>query len=443
MGRLGALIWRFATLGAVAIATVVSGTPAPENESEFDTIPLPEQHEDHARWTGSNRTSLAAATHDTANVGTLPAPALPRWMAGMRVGEWRQIPRTAPASLGDAPFAGTYGSVASHLAYSGAALKRDGSWLLQFGGGHADYSGNDVIGISLEADAPAWRVLRRPTVPPDPTFWTNRTHPEFKGIWWDAHHLPDGRPASRHSGWALQYIDADERLMSFYDTSAFGTSSTTTTHVDAFRWVDKDWDSINAWQSLPGRFATSYPWTVKDPASENVYVGVANAIYRWNRSDGSFSPIYRSESWAIDHGVAGIDAARNRLIIIGVWNDSTRVTAQVIRLSDGQKVFVKLIGPFADRMVTPLQVSGRGFDWCPDLGKFVFFPDDGHTYTLDPATFNVDRLPVSGAAPPAASRYSAENGSGIHGRFRYVPRLRGFVYLSSWKADLWFLKTGP
>jgi hypothetical protein len=365
----------------------------------------------------------------------------PRWLEGMRAGEWRRIPRTAPSTLGDAPFVGTYGQPANHLAYSGAALKRDGSWLLQFGGGHADYSGNDVIAISLEADAPAWRVLRGPTVPPDRSSWSLNAHPELKGIWWDAHHLPDGRPASRHSGSALQYIDASERLMSFYNTSAFGTSSTTTGHVDGFRWADRDWDRAGTWPALPHGFATSYPWTVKDSATEDVYLGIGSAIYRWRHGDGRFTPVFSGAGWAIDHGVAGIDSVRNRLIVIGIWNDSARVAAHVVRLDTGQRSFVTLTGPQAHMMATSAQVGGSGFDWCPDLGRFLFFPDDGFTYTLDPATFAVERMQVSGTPPPAASRYSADNGSGVHGRFRYVPHLRGCVYLASWQKDLWFLRT--
>lgn len=367
---------------------------------------------------------------------------LPRWMSGMRVGEWRQIAGTAAATLGEAPFAGTVGDVKNHLAYSGAALKREGSWLVQFGGGHADYSGNDVIAISLEEDAPTWRVLRRPTVPADPGYWSNRARPEYKGVWWDAHHLPDGRPASRHSGWALQFIDRIGRLLSFYDTSAFGTSSTSTTHVDAFRWADKDWDPAGTWPGLPHMYATSYPWTVKDPDSEDVYIGVGASIYRWNPSNGKFTSIRQGLTWAIDHGLAGLDKARNRLLIIGIWNQTPRITAQVVGLNDGQQAFVTLAGPFADKMRTSAQVDEGGFDWCPDLGKFVFFPDDGQTYTVDPATLIVDRLPVTGAVPPANSRYSYQNGSGIFGRFRYVPALHGIVYLADWRAPLWFLKTG-
>lgn len=367
---------------------------------------------------------------------------IPRWMTGMRVGEWRQIPGTAASTLGDAPFAGTVGNVKNHLAYSGAALKSEGSWLVQFGGGHADYSGNDVIGISLDEDAPTWRVLHRPTVPSDRTYWSNRAHPEYKGVWWDAHHLPDGRPASRHSGWALQFIDRIGRFVSFYDTAAFGTSSTSTTHVDAFRWADKDWDPPGTWAGLPHMYATSYPWTVKDPESEDVYVADAGSIYRWRPADGKFALIHQSSAWSLDHAIAGLDKARNRLLIVGIWNKQDRATAQIVALDDGHREFVTLVGSFADKMQGSGQIDARGFEWCPDLGKFVFFPDDGQTYTVNPATFAVDRLPVTGAIPPPNSRYSYDNGSGIFGRFRYVPKLHGIVYLADWHTALWFLKTG-
>lgn len=372
---------------------------------------------------------------------TDPVAARPRWMAGQQRFEWRQIPGTAPATLGTGPFAGTAGRISGHLAYSGAALRSEGSWLLVFGGGHADYSGNDVLGISLREDRPVWRVLRGPTLPPDPRLWNIAPNAPGKGVWWDTHHLPDGRPASRHSGWALQFIDRDDRLMSFYDAVAYGTSNTTTGHVDGFRFGERDWDPALRWPSLPQRFQTTYPWTVKDPRTEDVYVATGHAIHRWNRSDGSFTPIGRRYAWGIDQAIAGVDVARDRLLVIGVWSDPARITAHVVRLADGVATPVTLGGPHAADLSGPRRLAVSGFDWCPTLARFVLLPDDGHSYTVDPATLEVERLAVTGRPPPRNSRYAHDYGSGIYGRFRYVPELGGFVYLASWTEDLWFLKT--
>lgn len=369
------------------------------------------------------------------------AVAQPRWLQGMQRFEWRQIPGTAPATLGTAPFAGTAGRIPAHLAYSGAALRREGSWLLLFGGGHADYSGNDVLGISLREDRPAWRVLRGPTLPPDPKLWGIGPASPHKGVWWDTHYLPDGRPASRHSGKALQFVDRDDRLMSFYDAVAYGTSNTSGGHVDGFRFRDRDWDPAGRWAPLPQRYQTTYPWTAKDPRSEDVYVATGHAIHRWSRADGRFTPIGTRYAWSIDQAIAGVDAERDRLLVIGVWNDQDRTTAQVVQIASGTSSFVSLAGPHAASLPGPRRLAVSGFDWCPHLRRFVLLPDDGHTYTIDPASFEVDRLPVTGRPPPKDSRYAHEYGSGVYGRFRYVPELGGFVYLANWSEDLWFLKT--
>jgi hypothetical protein len=92
-------------------------------------------------------------------------------MQGVPVNQWTAIPGTAlsgmdcsaqlAAGLTNPRFQDIgYGDPRRGiLAYSGGALKTDGSEMLIFGGGGAGaWAGNDVRGLRFEDDAPIWRT---------------------------------------------------------------------------------------------------------------------------------------------------------------------------------------------------------------------------------------------------------------------------------------------
>src|SRR6185369_4312741 len=154
----------------------------------------------------------SSATLSRAALAADPKTLRPRWMQGVPVNQWTAIPGTAlsgmdcsaqlAAGLTNPRFQDIgYGDPRRGiLAYSGGALKTDGSEMLIFGGGGAGaWAGNDVRGLRLEDDAPIWRTRVNPTVA---AHVASRYAPP-------APYMLDGKtPSARHSYWSPQFIDA-------------------------------------------------------------------------------------------------------------------------------------------------------------------------------------------------------------------------------------------
>ena len=107
--------------------------------------------------------------------GQGPVTGTPLWLQSKPVNQWIAVPGTeltastcaaqAAAGLTDSLCRDIgYGDPRRGiLAYSGGALKKSGSEMLIFGGGGGKaWAGNDIRGLRLEDDAPAWRTLVTP-----------------------------------------------------------------------------------------------------------------------------------------------------------------------------------------------------------------------------------------------------------------------------------------
>ena len=89
-----------------------------------------------------------------------------------------------------------------------------------------------------------------------------------------------------------------------------------------------------------------------------------------------------------------------------------------------------------------------GMDYDPDNDRFLFYngaekQDAGRIYAVKPNDTNTWELSLfafgPGSTPPPAA-----GGAGVNNRFRYLPKLKGFVLLATRDADLYFIRTaGP
>lgn len=116
-----------------------------------------------------------------------PTTGLPAWVAALPLNEWHAIPNTSlSANLPNQPYidagllavggrATQYGMKGSLSGYSGAALRKKGSWLLLHGGGGAGgWAGNDWVGLHLNTAIPKWSVIVKPS--PATAVWDNNTY---------------------------------------------------------------------------------------------------------------------------------------------------------------------------------------------------------------------------------------------------------------------------
>src|SRR6185436_1721935 len=94
-------------------------------------------------------------------------------------------------------------------------------------GGHADWAGNEAYELDLRVAAPAWRLLRPPTMAPD-VQGSNGPMGIFH------HYYADGRPSSTHLYFALQFVRARNRVFKMCAGSIWGTGNEGNNKVDGF-----------------------------------------------------------------------------------------------------------------------------------------------------------------------------------------------------------------
>jgi hypothetical protein len=392
------------------------------------------RHDDMRLITGRAKPLVAALAWFFASIPARAAQAVPDWVARLAVGQWYEIPDTAPAAKIGNPFPDQGGRPSGRFAYSGSTLRKAGSWLFLFGGGHADYSGNDIHAIKLNAAKPKWELLS-PATPFSRIPWKSSERGDS--------HYADGTPASRHTYWQPQFIDSLDRMFLFLAMVVWGNSSGSFGNVDAFRFSDRRWDAKDAWPAPPVfKPQATGPWTVKHPKTDDVYLGIGARVLKWSSATGQWTFIIANDTWAHDRGIAALDPVRKRILVLGEWNKPGVNMPRTVPLTPGDKEFVALTGPYAEAFSSWDAVRFAGFVFDPDLDRYVLFPDDGYTYTIHPQTWRVERLAVRGDVPPPHSREGVANGIGIYGRFQYVPELKGIVYMPAWKRNLYFLKTG-
>jgi len=370
---------------------------------------------------------------------------IPRWMQGVPVNQWTAIPGSAlsgmdctaqlAAGLTNSRFQDIgYGDPRRGIvAYSGGALKTDGSEMLIFGGGGAGaWAGNDVRGLRLEDDAPVWRTRVNPTV-------AAKVPSRYAA---PAAYMLDGRtPSARHSYWSPQFIDAKNRFMVFGCAITWASDTGQFYVVDGVAVDTGVWDAPGTYPDIPLRRGWDGNWTCKHPVTEDVYVSSASAVSRWTRAKNAWSTLWQSTRTDVDRASAAIDPTGNgTLLRVGDYGSPNVPVA--INLATGAAAVGSFTGPYAGAIsIGGYYAAGLVYD--KGLGKFLLFQDDGHLYAItrvSVATWSVDRMVLSGTAPDAL--HSAGAGlPAIWGRMQYVPNLDGVCIIQAYDRPAYFVKT--
>lgn len=371
-----------------------------------------------------------------------PAAAEPAWLSGKPLFEWIAIAGTEHANMIDfseqvkaglTNSAGQnigYGSPKSGIfAYSGGTLRKEGSEVLIHGGGGAGaWAGNDVHGLSLEADQPSWRTRIKPA--PVSEVWARGTPATPT--------MRDGTPNAQHSYYSPVFIDATDKFMTFGVNNVWQIDNGLFRNVFSAPLTSGQWDTSARHPNIPQAAGYDAYWICKNPVNEDVYVSTYSNVEKYSVAANSWTNIIQNES-GCDRGVGAMDPGRNVLLKIGLSG-----AFRVKDLATSAKVFqaVTRSGPYADSIPSGYNA---GMEYNPDLDCFVLFLDDGHLYTLRYVSlteWSVDRLALSGTAPEY--KHSGIHGGGfkIYGRMRYVPNLHGIVIIQAFDRPAYFVRTG-
>lgn len=347
----------------------------------------------------------------------------PAWRSGAALNEWIAIPGTEGA-----------GGAAIDPWGAFAVDHSDSALYIAASGGHADSADNRVVRLKLEADAPAWEVLQAPSagVVANAAYYTD----------------PDG-PGSRHLYHAIEVVPqlgGAGKIVLVGARARYSDAGDNYT-VDSFDLATGHWDPAGTWpDTLSGRFGA-----VQDRRNGNIWT---SGLALWNRATGAVTQ-------AVDDRIGmrwplAFDSRRARIFGLQ-WGDgqgygTPGVRAGLIDPDSGTQTPIGFQPSAAYDQFQADEPAYAAMDYDAENDRFLFFVGAefdqttqvalamNRIYVITPngsATWDMSLLPMGpGSLTPTGV---PDAGSGINGRFRYVPRLRGFAMLPRAEAPVSFL----
>ncbi len=359
--------------------------------------------------------------------------ASPTWHSGGALDTWITLPNSDLSTSGVMETGGSDvinawggGVVVTGGLYIGSTFTT-GTFLVLFGGGHTNYSGNEVYAYGpFENDSPIWYKLRAATSPA-PT---------------NVNEDASGNPVSRHTYQTLSYINDGTRnwMLSMGILYSYSASNTyNTRHVYNFAQVSPDtnlpWSKkldsdgaaeISCYEPSSGRV-----WYHK---SANNHVGFYDVALNTHTAQ-----IYKSPVGYGGNAVSCIDTVRGLWCI---WDGTNGISFYRTNNGAGNDYYVPT--------TTGTAPTGQGsIIYDPVADKLRLWVGGGKTlYTLTPPA----SLPYAGGNAWTWSNATAGTGStpdtqnlqGTFGRFGYSSNadVVGYILLNNPNGSIYFYKSG-
>lgn len=311
---------------------------------------------------------------------TTPAPS-----TMLTAGQWTEIPNSAMQSAvysGSlaASLHGTTGPSAIMSAWGGACLDTKRDVIMVWGGGHSDYSGNEVYGFNLRTNT--WKPMSQPD--------SVAGYAGTSGI------LPNGNPASRHTYGGLAYIPATDQM---FET---GGAHATDGNGDTTSWLYSV--AIGAWKQAMSNTTTFGAGDIAlwDTTTSTVVCLNENAIARYNPATNTWAPL--GTSTLHDYHESGAIAPDLGIIVtVGAG------FLEIVNLKTGA-----VTRPTSSGDQTAQQANAPGFVYYAPGQYFIAHAGGKTLYKLDPTNWAWTAfVPSAGAIPPAMQ------GNGTFGRLVY------------------------
>lgn len=414
-------------------------------------------------------------------------------VASLREGEWTQASLNAfsdvwtPADL--RPLYGLSNPLPSRIIASWSSFAWDPNRgnLMLFGGGHANYSGNDVYRWSGTT-----RMWERASLP-------SEILQDDRGNWqavdgWDA------APASAHTydnnmffphidrmvvfgGAAFNSGTAFQRELTpttsrvtgpfFFDptkANANKVGGTTGSHVmrvaphpeivGGNMWANRDmYVNIPNNPVLPGTQINGCTAYADENGSDVAYIGAQSKggstnldLFKYKVSDLANPALDTIQKVGIFwNGTAGrtacgVDPVRNLLVRIGgntipfvYWNLATQGPSN----KDVRVTPTDPTGEFATLLAQKqINLQDCAFDFDPVRGRFALWCGDGRVWTLTPPpTTSPTGWTIVKQPTPTLATPNGDVGTGLLGKWKYIPNLDAFMGLQdATRGNIWIYK---
>ena len=318
----------------------------------------------------------------------------------MQAGQWMELPTTKIRSVLPNPL--PQGNPADLVvAWGGGTVDTARNRLLVWGGGHANYWGNEMYALDL----PSLSVKRIV----EPSSKTSQSSCSSA--------LPDGTPVSRHTYGGLAHIAHMDYL--FAVNGAMSPCGYLDPATWAYEFGAKKW-TLKIASSAPSSFGTMAAY---DPATKNVYVKDQGNFYAYSAETNKYTKLNTSEVYVDYHLSAAIDSKRRKFVMIGEG-------VQVIDLATNKMSTMATSN--APGFVTSQQSPGIAYD--PVADRIVAWHGGGNVYAL-----NMDSGVWSQVANNAGPTAAAPQW-GTFGRWGYVPQYGVFALINDIDQNAWVFK---
>lgn len=305
-------------------------------------------------------------------------------------------------------------------AWNGGIADTKQNRLIIWGGGHADYAGNEIYSFDLSP----LRMQRLND--PSPINKTSNC----------VETLSDGKPNSRHTYAGLAYIAHANQMFSFggsLNQCGYFSGATWTLDLDTLKWAN---------MSPKGASPAAVPGVIADydPNSHMVFLHDTSDFWRYDYDKNRFDKVGRDLK--INYHMNGVvDPKRKIFLAIGAAG-SEGGGLKAISIAPGSNYAMRDWTSSASSTCGPLlSASYPGLAYDRALDRIVGWPDFGNAvYILDPDTKSCTVQSFAGGPPDSSHAGSAHTSNGTFGRFRYFPDADIFVLVNEANTNAYVLR---
>jgi hypothetical protein len=370
-------------------------------------------------WVG---TALFAATIGSPVAGPLD---------DLQPGQWYMAPNSKlsaqdPCPARNCSYSGVGGLSEIIDGWSGGAYDTQRNRLIVWGGGHADYGGNEIYVFDIATMA--WTRATNPTVTTSadeaPTNQTNYYH--------------DGTPSSRHTYNALVYAENVDLFFSLATGASYGNPPNGGFDVDSFDFDTGNWKTD--WKNSPGSpYGTAGTVAAYHPGTGKIWFhGSFNsplAVFDPTTGGGTGTwTSYRSD-FIEEQAAVLLDPTRNRFIVMGNGGGIQQLIVWDLNNPDNAPLKPSTTGVSGGKAME--SANGVGFVYDPVGDRYLAWNGGRNVYALNPTTWawTAVALDTSNTVTPTAAV-----GRGTYGRLRYIPSKNALVVVNGVDENVYFLK---
>ncbi len=291
-------------------------------------------------------------------------------------------------------------------AWSSGVLDTKRNRYVIWGGGHTDYSGNEVYSITFTG-TPAVTRLTNPS-----DFTLNTGCPDVN--------VSDGTPVSRHTYDGLVYLPVQDKMFSYGGALApCGSPFSAKTYL--FSMASNTWAAVTPSGYTPVETVGLTPSCDYNQIDQKVYCSQNQSLVAYDPAANSYSLLGSQGNLIVYSATIGrIDPSTNKMWFIGDNLGTGVLRVLYVDLNSGSSYTATDVSSSTSGC-SALGVDYPGLTYNPARGTFFGYPNNGNSiYEFNPITLQCTTQTYS-SGPATVST------SGTFGRFRYVPSLGYFV----------------